>query len=284
LTRSNAAQFASKRDFWLCLARAFAPPGGEEFRQSFVEALPEDLDAIAYEIDLDISVDIGAFTADAHQLTDGLEIQRLYASLFSVPPAPVHVNTAIYLDGAFLGESELEIHQWYARHGFERHEAFHDLNDHVAVQLEFVGLLYGKASERAAQGEDLDGQALATEAERFIHAYPRRWIGPFLKTLQQACAARGLNTAYLQLARMLWRGIEHELAHGTRRFELEADAPLPIGSARGIGPPSAEDLAEIAVRLTAAGLGIEHIRQQPGWSEEAFERCRASERPAGLRQ
>lgn len=275
MTRSNAVRYASWRDFWLCLSHAFAVPEGSSYREAFVISLSEDLDAISYEIGLNIAQDIEMFSLAARELAGELDIQRLHAELFSVPPTPVFANTAIYLDGAFLGESELEIMRWYGRHGFERRDTFRDLGDHVAVQLEFIGRLYEKASQSSERAEDIEAQALATEAERFIDAFPRRWIGPFLTDLQDAVAARRLNGAYLHLARILWLGVERASAHGAQRFEQEADAPLPAGSARGIGSLTAEDLAEIATRLSGAGLGIDHVRLQPGWSDEVFDRHRA---------
>lgn len=270
MTIAQAELFAAKRDLWLVLARALAPPGGESFHVSFARDLASDLSAIAEEMGLNIAGPLGALRKSTGALADALETQRLYAVLFATPPTPVFMNTAIYLDGALLGESELDIHDWYRRHGFERHAGFHDLNDHAAVQLEFVGLLYGRASTKSEKGEDFEAQALAAEAQRFLAAYPRRWITPFLGALQLACRERGLNSVYLDLASIVWQAIEADVSTGAARYEYDRSAALPAESSRGIGEPTASDLAEIATRLRAAGLGIDHIRQRPEWREEAF--------------
>jgi hypothetical protein len=154
-------------------------------------------------------------------------------------------------------------------------EGFHDLSDHAAVQLEFMGLLYEKASRSSAVGEDMEAVAYATEAERFLAAYPKRWISPFLQALEQASATRALNATYVHLARIVWHAIEQELASGAARFEVETKTTFPEGSSRGMGALTAEDLAEIAFRLKAAGLGFDHVRERPEWREDAYDaRCR----------
>lgn len=270
MTQFQALGYAAKRDFWLCLARAFAPPAAETYRDSFCKDLPEDLFAITTEIGAKVDGDIEAFAKEAAKLPDSLEIQRLYAALFVTPPTPAFMNTAIYLDGAFLGGSEFDIQQWYARHGFERHEGFRDLNDHAAVQMEFLGQLFDRASTFARSSDDIAALALATEAGRFIHTYVRQWIGPFLHSIQEACRERDLNAAFVHLARIVWSMVDYEIEHGTARFEVEAERPLPNGSSRGIGDVTAEDLAEIALRLQSAGLSFDHIREQEAWSETVF--------------
>lgn len=272
--------FASKRDLWLCLARAFAPPIRGAFHQAFTQALPSDLADIATEIGLAAADEIALFASEAARMADDLEIQRLYSSLFSTPPAPVFINTAIYLDGAFLGESELGIQRWCERYGFERDPNLKDLNDHVAVQLEFVGQLYHLALAKAQMGEDMEANALASDAERFIRVYPSRWIGPFLLSLQTACADRNLNRAYIHLAHLLRLAIEHETCHAALPFQRSFDASLTQDPARGAVQVSADDLAQIALRLVTAGLSMDHVRRQPGWSEDAFLESQARSRKA----
>lgn len=270
MTKSQGDHYATNRDLWLCLARAFAPPAGGPFYDSFTNDLPEDLAAIGEEIGLNIGVELDGFMAEVRRLPDAVEIQRLYAALFVTPPAPVFMNTGIYLDGAFLGPSELDLNAWYSRHGYERHPGFHDLNDHTAVQFEFVALLYDKAAKAAFSNEDMDALAYATEAERFLNAYPKRWSTPFLQSLETACLARSLCSVYVHLAKIAWLAIEHALNRGTARVELDAAADFPAGSSRGVGALTAEDLAEIAVHLEAASLDYSHIRALPEWREEAF--------------
>lgn len=282
MTVAQGEKYASKRDFWLCLARAFAPPRSDaEFHRSFSEDLPQDLSSITEEIGLNIVVEIDALNKAARKLPDALEIQRLYAALFVTPPVPVFMNTGIYMDGGFLGPSELDIQSWYAKHGFERHAEFRDLNDHAAVQFEFASLLFQKAADRAFTNEDVEALAYATEAERFLNAFPRRWITAFLAAIETACSQHGHSDVFIHLGRIAWLAIEDNLATGTARHEFTATASFPKGSSRGLGPLNAEDLAEIAFRLEVAGLSYTHVKDLPEWRDEAFTKRKSETEPTG---
>lgn len=275
MSRAQAEQYAANRDLWLCLARALAPPGGDAaFHRAFTVDLAYDLSAISEEIGLNIVAEIDAFADAAGKLADVIEIQRVYAALFVTPPVPVFMNTGIYLDSALLGPSELDLNAWYARHGFERHAEFRDLNDHAAVQFEFLGLLFEKAADRASARENMEAIAYATEAQRFMASFPRRWITAFLRALEKACEERGHNSAYAHLARIAWLAIEAGLPAETADLKVEAKAAFPAGSSHGLGPLTAEDLAEIAVRLEAAGLSYAHVKSLPEWQDDAYARRR----------
>jgi TorA maturation chaperone TorD len=269
MTKSLGERYASKRDLWLCLARAFAPPAGGDYHAAFVRDLPDDLTAISEEIRLNVVADLDGFAEAARQLPDALEIQRSYAALFVTPPTPVFMNTAIYLDGAFLGQSEIDLGVWYARHGYGRHAEFHDLNDHAAVQFEFVALLFDKAAKAALANDDMEALAYAAEAERFLNAYPKRWMTAFLQALAQAVSRDERGAAYLYLARIAWLAIEQAIAESPIRAETAGTA-FPDGSSRGLGPLTADDLAEIALRLEAAGLDYTHVMAFPEWRDEAL--------------
>lgn len=267
---SASEKYASHRDLWLCLARAFAPPTADSFFQAFTQDLPHDLAAIADELGISLTSEVEGFAAAAQLLPDALELQRIYAALFVIPPAPVFMNTAIYLDGAFLGPSEIDINGWYSRHHYQRHPEFHDLNDHAAAQFEFLALLYERALKAAVAHDHMEAVAYASEAERFLNAFPKRWIGPFLQAVEKTCAEHDLSTVYLHLGRIVWLAIDNALQDGSSRLQMESGLAFPEASSRGIGALTAEDLAEIALRLDAAGLDYGHIRALPEWREETF--------------
>ena len=92
MLNQTAATAYSRRDFWLCLARVFAPPAtGPDYLRAFQSDLPDDLAAIAEEIGLQLGPEIDGFRKAAAQIADALDLQRLYASLFLTPPTPVMV-------------------------------------------------------------------------------------------------------------------------------------------------------------------------------------------------
>lgn len=271
MTNPTAATAYARRDLWLCLARAFAPPAtGPDYLASFRADLPEDLAAIGDEISLHLGAEIAGFRAAAARIAEPLDLQRLYAALFLTPPTPVMVNTCFYIDGGVKGASEQGLEQAYARHGFQRHTHFSDLNDTVGVQGDFLALLYDRAGDKAKAGDDIAARAYLAEAEAFIAEYPCRWITPFLRDLETVCRSHDLNPAYAHLARIIWLAVESAMKAPESAGIKDGMAQLPAGSARGIGALTAADLAEIAYRLERDGLSWGHVTLHDGWDDAVF--------------
>lgn len=267
-------------DLWAVLGRAFSVPRDAHFVRAFIDDLPSDLREIAQALGLQAQEVLNQFETAARTLADPLELQRLYAALFLVPPAPVALNTAVYLDGTVLGPSELAMNAAYARCGFRRDPQFRDLADHPAAQFEFLARLFARAAAARRRGEEEGVRVDLEEAERFLATFPRRWITPFCSALERACAERGLNPCYLWLARFLWLAIERACAKQADRWSATNEAAM---NAQGNGgsQPTAEDLVEIALKLDEAGLSFEHVRALPQWREELFQARQVQRRAKG---
>ncbi|MCS7268945.1 MAG: molecular chaperone TorD family protein [Geminicoccaceae bacterium] len=244
-------------------------PSDARFCASFSADLAADLRAIAREMGLEAEAILREFEESARNLGDPVELQRLYAALFLVPPAPVALNTGIYLDGTLLGPSERELNRVYERLGFRLDPGFRDLADHPSAQFEVLAALFERAAQALARGEENTARAFLREAGDFLAAYPRRWITPFAAALERSCSERGYNPCYLWLARFLWLAIDHELVHGEAGWHLE-EKVAPRAVEDGNRVLGAEDLAEIAIRLENAGLSFEHLRSMPEWKEESY--------------
>ncbi|WFE75323.1 molecular chaperone [Roseinatronobacter sp. S2] len=269
-----AADAYSRRDLWLCLARAFGKPAGDAFRDVFAQHLADDLKAIAEETGLVAHEDIAALRRDAARLGNDLDLLRLYSKLFIAPPTPVVLNAGFYMDGGKSGQIEQELRAIYARHGVAKNADMRDFYDAVPLQLEFLSFLYGRAGDYAKAAQNMEARAYMAEAEAFIARYPVQWCTPFLRDLEKACADDGLNRAYEHLARILWLAVEQARA-GAPIEALPAGAGLPQGSSRGLGDVTAQDLAEVAYRLEQAGLAWDHVAANEAWSDAVFTARRA---------
>lgn len=274
MTDTTATDAYSRRDLWLCLARAFSKPEGDAFRDVFTQHLADDLQAIAEETGLVAHEDIVALRRDAAGLGAELDLLRLYSRLFIAPPAPVVLNAGFYMEGGKTGHVEQELRALYARHGVEKSDTMRDFHDAVPIQLEFLSFLFGRAGDYAKAAQNMEARAYMAEADSFIARYPMRWCSPFLRALEDACAEHGLNRAYEHLARILWLAVEQARA-GAPIEALPAGAGLPQGSSRGLGDVTAEDLAEVAYRLEQAGLAWEHVAANDAWNDEVFANRRA---------
>lgn len=272
----SAERLAARAAFFLTVARAFQPPRAPSFGRAFLTELHGDLAEMTAGLGYGVAAELHAFAEAVAEIADAEALLKIYAALFLVPPMPAPLNAGVYLDGSVLGASELAMRRWYAEQGLACSPDLHDLADHVSVQLEFVSVLFQRAAERMQTGEAIEALALATEARRFLAAFPHRWLPAFRAALRQACAARSLPPVHARLADILGAAIEAEVALGPSRSAEEAVTALPSGSARGLGAPTAEDLAEIAVRLEDHGLGFDHVRARPEWREEIYLARRAS--------
>lgn len=276
MLNQTAATAYARRDFWLCLARAFAPPAtGSDYLNAFQTDLPDDLAAISEEMGLAIGAEIQSFREAASRLAEPLDLQKLYATLFLTPPTPVMVNACFYIDGGPKGAAEQALEGIYARHAFQRHTHFRDLNDTVGVQADFLALLYDRGGDKAKAGEDIDARAYLAQAEAFTADYPCRWITPFLRDLESVSRDHDVNPVYAHLARMIWLAVEGSTRAPQLTEIKDGMADLPQGSARGIGALTAEDLAEIAYRLDCDGLAWDHVAANDGWDDAVFEARRA---------
>lgn len=269
MTDTTATDAYSRRDLWLCLARAFGKPEGDGFRDVFAQDLADDLQAIAEETGLVAHEDIAALRIDAARLGKGMDLLRLYSKLFIAPPAPVVLNAGFYMEGGKTGHIEQDLRALYTRHGITKNDTMRDFHDAVPLQLEFLSFLYGRAGDYAKAAQNMEARAYIAEAESFIARYPVRWCSPFLRELDKACAEHGLNRAYAHLARILWLAVEQARA-GAPIEALPAGADLPQGSSRGLGEVTAQDLAEVAYRLEQAGLAWDHVAANEAWDQDVF--------------
>jgi len=182
-------------DLLHCLARAFLPPPADLPARAWCEALADDLTDLARELELDIAAAIISLRRLESEPASDEPWLVEYSRLFLVPPTPVTLNTGIYLEGGLAGVSAQMMAQCYESAGFAQREAFRDLPDHAAIQLEFVGALL----ERSA-GDDRDALAMARE---FAEGFVAHWVGPLRAACLEASAAYPAAAVYATLADVL---------------------------------------------------------------------------------
>jgi TorA maturation chaperone TorD len=255
----NETAFA-RAEFYLCLARAFSTPARPEIFDAARDVLPADLAELGSLCGYPIDAALADYRAAIALVRDPQQLLILYSRLFLVPgDLRPSLNVGVYLDGVVAGGSVTALETCYARCGLGKNNDFHDLPDHLSVQLEFVAWLF--AAEARAETEG--GDPPPFRATEFLAHFVARWIGPFRADLEAASFRFHLpGNPYRALARLLETAVLAEVG----RVPGEA-IPAP-----GVDPEIArlrgqfagremteEDLAIIRARLEADGFPSGHV-------------------------
>ncbi len=204
----EATALQSRSEFYLCVARAFLPPKDENSWRGVTEYLADDLEALSGELGYRTGTDIAGLRAATRQFPDSLSLLQAYGRLFLTPPVAARLNTAMYLDGGIMGGATLAMQSCYRRHGLDGAPHFHDLPDHLSMQLEFVAFLWGLAAGRAGSGDSAQTIALADEARQFLAGFVRPALAPLGAELEAASRGFGAAALYLALVRILQTAVQ----------------------------------------------------------------------------
>jgi TorA maturation chaperone TorD len=231
-------------EFWLCLARAFLPPTAAAFQTALRDDLVDDLAALASELNYPLDEELAALRRSLAGI-QGSELLVNYSRLFLVPGvAHPNINTGAYFDGALHGDTVRRLTECYRAHNLVKDDAFIDLPDHIAVQLEFVARLY----------------ACDCEASEFIGEFVLRWAPLLCEDLHQAESRfRLAANPWLPLAQVIHKVAAIEAPVPCHMSAEEEDEILRLRRQYAGRHPDAADLDTIRAALEAQGLGTAHL-------------------------
>jgi TorA maturation chaperone TorD len=138
-----------------------------------------------------------------------------YTALFigpSQPRAMPYASFWLTADQSMRHEATMKVLDFYEQGGFDVSDEFHELPDHVAVELEFLYLLIFSQHQEKAGDNRGDLSTATTLHRRFVIEHMAAWIDQFTGVLKA-----GAETAFYR-----------ELAGFTMHFlRLEADMLRP---------------------------------------------------------
>ncbi len=139
-----------------------------------------------------------------------------YTRLF-IGPAQIVAKPyeSVWLDvqESTMGNSTLEVLDIYRDGGFEIDDAFRDLPDHIAVELEFLYLLIFRENQAHRRGDLAELRAVDDLKRRFLHGHLGRWVGPFANAVR----AGAETDFYRHLAELTARFVSVEAGDGVAR-------------------------------------------------------------------
>lgn len=249
-----------RSEFYLTMARSFLTPRTEEHFQAIADYLADDLAELDGTLGYGIARELDVLRAALAKLSTREQLLVEYSRLFLQPPREATLNVCYALDGAMNGGTVAEIELFYRNYGVERGDHFKDLPDHVAVQLEFVSYLYGRAAGGHADAPP-DAEA-ERAAGHFLYQFVSRWISHFVTSIDEAGRRLELTNPFLPLARILATATARDAAvnpdwvEGKKRFEVALDKARRDCAAKGVTP---EALAGIERKLREQGLSTDHL-------------------------
>jgi putative dimethyl sulfoxide reductase chaperone len=109
------------------------------------------------------------------QLTE-LEVE--YTRLFIGPGPHIALQESVQRgEGQLWGESTCNVVQCYTDTGFVMHESFPDLPDHLAVELQYCGLLAKQETARWQAGDPTGAMRIVKTELQFLNEHLLQW-GP----------------------------------------------------------------------------------------------------------
>ena len=87
-----------------------------------------------------------------------------------------------------MGDCALEVLQAYAEEGYALRADLKDLPDHVAVELEYMALLWQRSEEAHTAGLETLVDVLCQKARAFLTTHLCRWLPRFRQRVQHAAS------------------------------------------------------------------------------------------------
>jgi TorA maturation chaperone TorD len=172
---------ALREDAYRLLAACFYPPSPELFEERCLPALADLLE--------DLAPDAARHARDAAHACEqaspeclAVEHARLFIGPFHLVAPPYG---SLYLDDAktVMGESTGKVSAFYGSCGLHLADDFHEMPDHIAVELEFISFLAHKERDSVAAGDRGEANRFAGLQLSFLDRFLLPWLSPFTRSI-----------------------------------------------------------------------------------------------------
>lgn len=107
------------------------------------------------------------------------ELYNDYMALFVGPAKPLaspwESTYSKDSEGLLFQKETLDVRKWYKSFGFQIENLYHEPDDHIAFELEFIAKLSEKASLSAQNNEELEARQLLESQGRFMKQHILVW-------------------------------------------------------------------------------------------------------------
>lgn len=168
---------AIREDACRLLAACYYPPTAAFIEENCCDSLATLLAETASEA--------AGYAAEAASLMGNNSLEELaveYARLFMGPfqlVAPPYGSIYLGDTKTVMGESTARVAAFYRANGLQLADDFHELPDHIAVELEFLSYLAHQQREADEAGNHDEAGRLAEVRQEFVTTYLLPWLAPF---------------------------------------------------------------------------------------------------------
>jgi DMSO reductase family type II enzyme chaperone len=195
-------------DVYMMLSKSFAYPDRET--REGLRQLIEDIGGIVHSFPFNIKEDFDAYKKALSNLSCmDMDIEGEYTQLFMTrmfcPPYETSYGKHGFNRAGTLGD----INGFYKAFGLSMSVNDSDMADHIAIELEFMGLLSVKEAYAIEHGLEDMVEVCRTAKKAFLKDHLGRWTGSFCGNLIKKTD----NLFYSRLAKLTARFIEDEISY-----------------------------------------------------------------------
>ncbi len=116
-----------------------------------------------------------------------LDLARDYAKAFcgagSTKKNSAYPFESVYTseNGMLMQEARDEVLAWYREFGLGKSKTWYDCEDHLALELEFMGYLIGRAVEAKGKGDEAEVRRLMAAQRDFSREHLANWVPSFAR-------------------------------------------------------------------------------------------------------
>lgn len=188
----TVATLTARADLYRLFAVAFYSPckeWGEECLFGNIASLLSESDSEATPI----AQELAAAWEDSDLEGLSVEAAHLFVGPFGVA-VPPYGSCYLEEEHRVMGDSTMEVGNFYREWGLDLAPDTKDLPDHIAIELEFMNFLAHRQAQACADGKAEEGESLEGAQRDFMV----RWLLPFAKAMT-ARIAEATEVPFFQL-------------------------------------------------------------------------------------
>lgn len=168
---------AARADLSRLLAACYYEPGAELAEERVFDSIADAAALIDPGLE-PAARGLGAAFASARLEDLLVDYTRLFLGPVKALAQP-YGSAWLEADGGLMRDSTMAVAALYAEGGFEIAEAFRELPDHIAAELEFLYLLRFRIAQARMAGDAVALAAADALRRRFLEQHLGVWINPF---------------------------------------------------------------------------------------------------------